>query len=101
MQEYENENEYAACLRRAAEELGVKDAKVAVHDDHPSYQGDMDLTLTGKVNGVEFSFLLYQSYGSCSYCDWLERVGDDKVIAEYKKQLQVFLLDEHGVSIAG
>ncbi len=91
---------YEHCLEQAAIQLGIKDVKVASHDDHPSYQGDMDLTLTGKVNGVEFSFVLFQSYGSCSYCDWLEKAGEDEVIKEYKKNLQVFLLDEHGIEVA-
>lgn len=79
---------YAYCLLQASINIGVKNPKVYYHDDDPSYQGVEDLHLEGKYNGRKVYFYLRQSYGSCSYCDWLEGVGSGEVIAEYEKQLK-------------
>lgn len=80
---------YVDCLLQAAINIGVKKPKVYFNDPEPSYQGTIDLHLEGKYNGKNVYFFLYQSYGSCSYCDWLEGAGSDDVIAEYEKQLKL------------
>jgi len=78
---------YADCLLQASKNIGVKNARVYFNDEDPGYQGVEDLHLEGVFEGRKVYFYLRQSYGSCSYCDWLQSSGDEEVIQEYEKQL--------------
>ena len=83
----EYDNEYIDCMFEAAKAVGITDV-VIYSDGRTDYQGEMDIHLEGKLNDIDIYYYLKQDYGSCSYCDWLERVGEKNVIAEYIKYLK-------------
>jgi len=82
---------YAECLKEAAKMIGIKDPVIKTYDPDPNYQGEIDLYLQGNYSGKMIYFHLHQSYGSCSYCDWLQGAGEWPVISYYKKQLEAAL----------
>ena len=71
----------------AAEAVGMTDV-VIYSNGREDYQGEMDIHLEGKLNGLDVYYYLKQDYGSCSYCDWLEQAGKKSVIDEYIENLK-------------
>lgn len=80
-------NEYIDCMFEAAEAVGMTDV-VIYSNGREDYQGEMDIHLEGKLNGLDVYYYLKQDYGSCSYCDWLEQAGEKSVIDEYIENLK-------------
>lgn len=82
--------DYPECMVVAAMRLGLTDV-VVYSGGTEDYYGEMDIHLKAKRNGKDIYFYLRQEYGSCSYCDWLDSVGEEKVIDEYIKNLKLAL----------
>lgn len=80
--------DYPDCMLLAAIQLGLTDI-VVYCGITGEYSRKMDIHLEAKLNGKNVYFYLRQDYGSCSYCDWLEGAGEEKVINEYVKNLKL------------
>jgi hypothetical protein len=86
-------HDYIDCMIIACQKVGLTDIKVYSQGE-TDYQGDMDIHVEAKKGQEEIYYYLRQNYGSCSYCDWLQNVGEERVIEEYieylKEALDIF-----------
>jgi len=88
-------NDYVEIMAEACVENGLKDV-VINYDIIGDYQGDYDMEVEGTFKGKKVIFFYRQSYGSCSYCDWLESSGSEKVLKEYIKEVKHILEELEG-----
>ena len=72
--------------------LHIKDVEV-YYDIEGSYEGTINMKITGVYKNKKVELSYRQDYGSCSYCDWLQAVGEEEVFKHYKKEIN-HLLDE-------
>ncbi len=80
--------DYVDQMFKACYEVGLTDV-VIYCDGREGYQGDMDIHVEAKLNGVDVYYYLNQGYGSCSYCDWIQHEnGEEEVKQEYIKNLK-------------